>query len=349
MKKNLILLTTTLVLQSFLLLGQTTITRNNFFSIGNSYPFMFLDSVRQDTASITGNNVVWDFSNVVQAAVQDTLHIIPPDTTVFFNAQNTNYNISNLCYYEPVGYFSYYDEMYSYFIDDTLNIHLVGSWAYNPIYETGLYHYTDTDRMYTFPFALNDYFTDTLIGSHFDFSGGGGHAVHGRRIVEADGFGTLIMPNMIYPNCLRIKSTRHMTDSAMFTFYAWTDTAYTWFQLNTNGYIFKIENELGIRTNKYYYSNPLISSLSENNFDNRLTLFPNPCESNLSFKWNEKFAGNANVSIRNVLGQIVWYKEIASPSTLDYRNIDVGLLLRGWYTLEVRTSEMTRIGKFIKE
>jgi hypothetical protein len=49
------------------------------------------------------------------------------------------------------------------------------------------------------------------------------------------------------------------------------------------------------------------------------------------------------------LGQIVWYKEIASPSTLDYRNIDVGLLLRGWYTLEVRTSEMTRIGKFIKE
>jgi hypothetical protein len=132
MKKNLILLTTTLVLQSFLLLGQTTITRNNFFSIGNSYPFMFLDSVRQDTASITGNNVVWDFSNVVQAAVQDTLHIIPPDTTVFFNAQNTNYNISNLCYYEPVGYFSYYDEMYSYFIDDTSNIHLVGSWAYNP-------------------------------------------------------------------------------------------------------------------------------------------------------------------------------------------------------------------------
>lgn len=349
MKKPTLYLSAFFVLYSILSFGQTTISRNNFFSMGNSYPFMFLDSLRQDTISITGNNVIWDFSNAVAAAVQDTLHIIDPVNSTFYNYPNTNYNISNFCFYEPLGYSAYLDSMYSYYIDDTSSIFYIGGWANSGVWETGLFHYTDTDKVYTFPFSLNDIYSDTLTGSYFDFSGGGYHAMHGRRIVEADGFGTLIMPNMTYPNCLRIKSTRHMTDSAMFTFYSWTDTSYTWFQLNRSGYILKIDNEFAFRTNKYYYSNPLINSLPEAIQENRITLFPNPCHSNLTFKWENAFAGNAIITIRNVIGQLIRHDEITRLSPLENRNIDVSNLMPGYYTIEIKTQEQIGFGKFIKE
>ncbi len=335
-------------MQSFLLLGQTTINRNHYFTLGNSYPFMFLDSLNVDTIRISGSNVVWNFSNAIQVSTQDTLHVIDPSTTIFFNAPNTNYNISNLCFYEPLGIFSYYDEMYSYFVSDTSSIHYIGNWANNGIYESGYFHYSDTDKVYSFPFSFNQNFIDSFIGSSIDFSGGGYHAYHGNRFTEADAFGTLILPTATYSNCLRIRSIRHMNDSALFLNFNWTDTTYTWFQLNTNGYILKIENDFGSKTNKYYYSNPLISSLTENNFDNRLSIFPNPCASNISFQWNGNLRRNASITIRNVLGQTVWHDEIGDLSTL-VNNIDVGTFLHGWYTLEIKTPEMSRIGKFIKE
>ena len=285
MRKNIVIII--LFLSNLTIYGQATITRDNYFYLGKSYAYLFLDSISKDTALITGNNIVWDFSDSFQGNPLYNTHGIDPSTTIFYNDPNTNYNLSDLCLFEPTGMFSPFDDnMYSYFIIGISSINFIGNWADNGVWEVWYYHLSDPEQYYTFPFSFGNAAQDTFEGVSFDLSENGLHKYDGTRTLEADGYGLLLLPGISYPNCLRVKSIRNYNDSSMFGINNYTKIYYTWFQLNRNGPILEME----INTNpfvqaKYYYNNPLVGTIELNNEVDFL-LSPNPFNNTLSVSGN---------------------------------------------------------------
>ncbi|HKR03403.1 MAG TPA: T9SS type A sorting domain-containing protein [Bacteroidia bacterium] len=336
---------------SLFVFGQNTISRNNYFISGNSYPYVFLDNIEKDSVVVSGNNAVWDFSNSVQSSQFDTLYAIDPATTVFYNDPNVNYNISNLCLFEPLGQpFSYDDNLYSYYTSDPASIHFIGNWANNGIWEVWYYHLTDTEKYFAFPFSLNDNFQDSFSGSAIDLSGTGFHSLYGTRNVQADGFGTLILPSMIYPNCLRLKSVRNVIDSSMFGYNYQTRIFYTWFQLNTNGYILEVEaDSIWIGQSKYYYNNPLINGLNETKNDNSINIFPNPFTSAISISLQNKNVNHVTFIIRDLPGQSIFVKKENNLNNAYTKTIDVSFLSKGIYLLDINIDGERTVKKIVKE
>jgi len=311
--------------------GQNTIYRNNYFNLGNSYPYVFLDSMKKDTVLLTGNNVTWNFSNALQTSQIDTLYAIDPSTTIFYPNPNVNYDISNLCLYEPLGKsYQYDDSLYNYYISDSSSIYFVGNWAYNGLWENWYYHLADTEKYFAFPFSFNDNFQDSFIGTYYDMSGSGSHTVQGTRNVAADGFGTLILLSTIYSNCLRIKSVRNGSDSSMTGIFYFTQITYSWFQLMTNGPILEVQGDSNyIIQAKYYYNNPIINSTPELINENSIIVFPNPftLSTIVKVKTNSLFSSYL-FSLFDVFGKKI--KQIrfsCSEITITKDNLPVGIYM----------------------
>jgi hypothetical protein len=306
------------------IIAQNTIYRSNYFSLGNSYPYVFLDSVEMDTVLISGSNVIWDFSSAVQTQF-DTLHAIDPANTIFYNDPNVNYNISDLCLYEPGQPFSYNSNMYSYYISDNSAVYFIGNWANNGIWESWYYHLTDTEKCFAFPFSLNDNFQDSFAGSSYDMSGSGIHAYQGMINVMSDGFGTLIFSNITYSNCLRVKSIRSLSDSSMLGVHTFSYITDTWFQTVTNGPVLEIVRGGNyISQTRYYYNNPPVS-IHELTNEKTTIVIPNPLTFFTTIKLNFDLK-NGTLIICDVLGNEI--KKISfygSEVKIDRENLTAGV------------------------
>ncbi|MES2764179.1 MAG: T9SS type A sorting domain-containing protein [Bacteroidota bacterium] len=315
--------------------AQDTLHRYNYFTIGNSYPYMYLDSIHKNTTLISGNNVVWDFSNALPTPLSlDDTHAIDPSTTVFYNAPNCNYNITDLCLYEPKGTpgWPYDDSLHSYYLTDPTSIQFVGDWAKNNIWEVWKYHMTNTETYFKFPFALNDSFQDTYYGSAIDLSGSGTHKFYGTRTVTADGYGTLILPTGTYTNCLRIKSERLVTDSsAVMGVNTFIHMYYTWFQLSTNGPILQLRSDTNYYEiqAKYYYNNNTVG-IKEQPQISRCLVFPNP--STGKFNIDTKSENEKSLQVYDLNGRMVFQQNIFAKAT-----IDLSILSEGVYTLTIKS------------
>ncbi len=337
MKTSKLFLFTLFIMGCLSLKGQTTIDRRNYFNLGQSYPYVFLDNMENDTALIAGNNVVWDFSNAVLSSQQDTLYGIDPATTIFYNDPNVNYTISNLCLLEPLGMSMQVDDsMYNYYIVDSSSVHFIGRWAYNGIWESWYFHLTDTEQNFAFPFSLNDSFQDNFNGTYLDMSMGFTYTTQGTRQVQADGFGTLILPGKVYPNCLKIKSVRTGSETWMFGNINFTQIYFTWFQLNTNGIVLQTEGGSNfINNTKYYFNNPLITGINEISKVNDVVITPNPFTSSISIHVR-------NQSIKNVMFILhdIWGRNLITEAeqnlTIEFtKTIHCGNIPKGIYFLEV--------------
>lgn len=337
MKTNKLFLSLLLVMVCLNLKGQTTIDRRNYFTLGQSYPYVFLDNMQNDTALIVGNNVVWDFSNAILNSQQDTLYGIDPATTIFYNDPNVNYNLSNLCLFEPLGTSMQVDDsMYNYYIIDSNSVHFIGNWAYNGIWEAWYFHLTDTEQVFSFPFSLNDSFQDNFYGTYFDMSVLANSTIQGTRQVQADGFGTLILPGKVYSNCLRVKTIRTVSEMGPFGNLNYTRIYYTWFQLNTNGIILESEatNSIILHT-KYYYDNPLITGINEAGKDNDIVIAPNPFASSISITLKKQNMHHVRFILHDVWGHNL-ISEAEQNLTAEFtKTIHFGDMPGGIYFLEI--------------
>lgn len=211
--------------------SQNTLFRNNYFTIGNQYPVYRISNLNSDTVIISGSNTQWNFSDAT-FDVLDTVTALEPSETVFYNQPDVNYNTTELCLYSTDNFLYIEDNMFSYFHSNDESIEFAGEWADNPTWEYYYYHFQDPEQYFAFPFNYEDSFTDQFLSTAYDMSGSGQHKGWGTRTVVADGFGTLIMPDKTYSNCLRLKATINYSDSSgLWGVEHYTKYQYTWFAL----------------------------------------------------------------------------------------------------------------------
>ncbi len=336
---------------SIFLRGQGTIYRENYFTLGNSYQCQYYENIKKDTLIISGNNVIWDFSNAAPTNQLDTLQAMDPSTTVFFNDPNMNYNVSNLCLYEPQGMSSSYDDnLYTYFLSCDSSIQFIGRWAYNGAWESWYYHLTDLETYFQFPFSFGDSFQDSFSGTSYDMSGSGLHTFHGTNDVVADGFGTLILPSSNYTNCLRLKSVNNTTDSSStFGITHFTQITYTWFQLMRNGPILEIQTD----TNFYYfktisyYDNPLVG-LNEYKRADDITVYPNPFTNKIFVNFNQPQANKVFLRLKDNIGRDVFTSNMNDFDNSVIKSLNMIDLPNGIYYLEIFVDGIQTTKKLIK-
>ncbi|MFN8155272.1 MAG: T9SS type A sorting domain-containing protein [Bacteroidia bacterium] len=264
------------------LLAQFTLQRKHYFTIGNVYPCNYI-SVPLDTVIKSGQNVVWDFSNSVVLQPDSVLGILP-DTTIFFNDTNTNYNLANLGLWEPNAYApGFTDNFYTYLLEDTSSINYLGDWADNGLYELWYNHFTDPKLRFHFPMNYGDSIFDTFDGAALAIPLGW-HRNFGTRSIKADGYGDVIINGTVHSNCLRIRVDQVWYDSAMFTFNTYYDLEYYWFDPLLNGVLLEAyyPNIIGVPHllyARYFYANPLVVNVPEQSTTADVRIYPNPAQS----------------------------------------------------------------------
>ncbi len=319
--------------------AQFTLERKHYFTIGNLYPCTYYNGTSYDTIVHSGPNAVWDFSGLLSVDHEDSLYSILPDTTPFFNAPNTNYNLATLGLWEVNGSMpGFTNSFYSYLVEDSGFVSFLGDWGAAGNYELGYHHYPDPKLYFQFPFQYGDSVTDAFDGSGFDFSGSGYHHFYGDRTIIADGYGDLMINGNFHANCLRIKVTAQNNDSSMFWIYNNTFVEYYWFDPLLNGpileVVFLMNSGTGNpihRSTRYFYANPPVVGFQELISTEDVSVYPNPSSNviHIDFK---SFKNMITVNLIDICGKEVLCKEFANSQRL---TLPVDGLTKGVYMIKV--------------
>ena len=163
-----------------------------------------------------GMDVTWDFSNELGNYVSFTWVALDPAGSPFeddFPGANVYFKVpQEVSNGEIVDSYIYYENR-----DDAVS--LLGSvliTSINGSLDTQYLNLTeDPDRLFEYPIAYEDQFSDDVMGESIVKFGGNTFNLErtGITTTEADGFGTLITPLGTFQNVLRVKRTEDLEDS----------------------------------------------------------------------------------------------------------------------------------------
>ena len=182
-------LSSVLLFMTVCLFAQTTLTyENNALLTGNSFAFREIQSPDPGNA---GSNQIWDFS-MVQYSGKNPVSSLQDATLQGFKGLG-NFNVSLS------------ENGYDYFMNSSA--YKLEEMGYVNTDKKLFLIYSDPVIKMKYPFKYGDQFTDHFIGvAHYsetntiDF--------FGDNRVAADAYGTLIMPDRIIENALRVKSVK---------------------------------------------------------------------------------------------------------------------------------------------
>lgn len=205
-----------------LLAQAPTITQENYFQLGEQYIRLnkFDTELNAFTPGASGVDVVWDFSTMDfnhPSVSEDTITVMEPYFTPFFDEESINYNQSNFCLKTDTEPFDLVDNDYHYFLLQNDSLQFIGHWANNGGWEQWFYSFDDFRTELIFPMNFQDEFTDYFESSYNDLSGSDWHYQSGESTVVATGYGTFITPdNDTIENVLRVSTVIFTTDSNYF-------------------------------------------------------------------------------------------------------------------------------------
>jgi len=184
-----ILLTSTLILTAISLFAQTSLTHdNNSLLSGDSFIFK---EIQSPDPGNSGSNQTWDFSMIQFTAKNSVSTLSDAPIPIFAGAGSYNLSLG--------------ESGYDYFMNSTSN--KLEEMGYVNSEKKLTLIYSDPVVKMKYPFSYGDQFTDHFIGVAtynesytIDF--------FGDCLVTADAYGTLIMPDKILANSLRVKSVK---------------------------------------------------------------------------------------------------------------------------------------------
>jgi hypothetical protein len=328
------------------LYAQSVLQHSHYFTTGHFYPYHKITNVEFDSISYGGNNVVWDLSNATSAGLYDTMYTPDPVTTVFFNDPYVNYNLSNLCLYYRRGIMGGIDDsLYNYLISTPDSVNYLGQWAYNGIWETWAYHLTDPELYFTFPFSYSDSIADSLHGSAWDFSGLGLIYIHGRRTVQYDGYGTLILPGVTYNNCIRIKSCRTGLWTGGLSGININETYFTWFSESLNGPVLEsMANSNFVQQTIHYFNNPTVNITEIPHDQNTFRIFPNPATDVMNIGFNGNLTKPIIVEMSDITGRVF----LAVTRNSDMMSVNISGLNAGIYMVSINSGHTRSNYRLVK-
>lgn len=303
----------------FLVSGQPVMTyQTHALKAGNNNPMLFCAYAEPGAQ---GANVSWDFSNL----------LFIKDFVGYLNNAQTSSLLSS-------------------FPDANTELAEFDSRFYFKVTKKGIeqYGYSSADGNvkvdYTVPFVKMKYpfkYGDSYSGSFSGncLSSGVQYAeLNGNYTVEADAYGTLILPgNVVYENVIRIKTTKIYTnhyqnadEQVDMTTYRWYNATYRYPLLVLTAYTTKTAG--GEFTNyQAAYNNKVLNSQKSATpilSDASVKLYPNPARSELTLQVEALNKGVIGISIYNSAGKLikVFNREVYSEGI---QNFDLSGEIRG--------------------
>lgn len=298
----------------------------------------------------TGANQTWNFSAIVQttdAAFTSTFLAASsvPAASLFPGA--------TLAEYDGFGDYQFFKSANT----PTTQFENLGI-AYGGTVVSGL-TYTNTLVNMVWPLAPGNSFTDTYYTNEFGIVGYT-TTQNGSQTVTSTGSGTITMPGgAVYANVIQIKTLQKVISSFSInpsTAITFTDTytIYDYYHssqkfplLTVNYDNYKDANS----SNLYCYItvNKLITvGLREENFDNSLSIFPNPAKDKIHFQINNVNAEKCSLEIMNLAGEQVKLIQYGTNSFIKDK-IDLSDLPKGVYFLKTSLGAKSQTQKLLVE
>lgn len=296
------------------------ITRAEYYEVEDTVLVTYYHSseLNNSTAGAAGADVVWDFSFAEENSVSDTLFFIDPVGTPF-NPTFAPYDDANLCYQAAGQINSPEEDTYHYLHVNEDSLSVIGKWAANGVTEFWENHCTDFTKEITFPFTYEDQMTDSFDCFFVDLSGSGEHWHTGTQTAEADGYGTLIMPDGTeYENVLRVLVEQNLTDSTeLFGVQEFTIQKYVWYSSEHKGPIaladVDVSNQVMFSLLHWVLANEVDTSIDEPNVvQTEFKLVPSFLEANTVELINKSGALINSIRIVSTSGQVVYEEGINS-------------------------------------
>jgi len=289
------------------------ITRENYFKIGDQCIKEKLRGENLQTLSVpdSGENLIWDYSNLYSLKkyeIIDTIVILDPTQTPFFNQGCVEYNKSTICYVVDFDQsHNHPDRDYHYYTVDSQKVDYLGYWSDSYVAEMNCNDYSDPLMELKFPLTFNTTYQDSYKSSWWDFVLYDYVYRYGNYILSANAYGTLILPDNTYSDVLMFKTTKTIHEKSNTVDRTLTYISYTWFSKNKRGPLLVInENYDGtiilVELYKDYIYTEVENQNRNKNFDTQL--YPNPVygisQIKLPYK-NDEYS----ISIFNAIGELI--------------------------------------------
>ncbi len=258
---------------------------------------------------IAGSDVTWDFSELRFIKSFEGYINKSQDTEFgkFFAESNTELAEFNSRFYFKVSEDKM--EQYGYSTDD--GKHQV--------------HFSVPFVKIKFPFVFKDVFSGSVEGTA-SYNGIINSTIGGSYFVEADAYGTLILPgNTMYENTLRIRTEKEYTthysnlDQEVYIItYRWYNSAHRYPLLVLTTYTTKTKNSESIHHQAAYNVNALKSV--EQFYEEDVEIYPNPASKTLNVRLNALSEGNYYFEIFNTSGEFIhsFYRETSAVGLHDF-------------------------------
>jgi len=285
---------------------------------------------------LPGTNVIWDFSELrfeksFQGFIRGIEH---SDYGKMFPETNTELAEFNSRFYFKVSEDKM--EQYGYSSEDGKT----------------LIHYSTPFVKLKFPFAYNDAFSGIFAGT-IKFNGSLNGTVTGSYYVEADAYGTLILPgNTIYENTLRIRTEKkyvhqytNLDQEVLVVTYRWYNTTHRYPLLVLTLYTTKTKHSENTKYQAAYNVNALTGA--ERLYAEDIELYPNPTTQDLNIRVNTLSEGRFQFNIFDSSGKLVrsFFRETSAVGLHDFNVSDEISGLRPAAYMLVILNKGTQISK----
>ena len=287
--------------------------------------------------TVIGQNVVWTITNALEDGGKDTTTYVAPAT--FTNSSTyTGATIASINTGSTVTFYKATATQYEVRgVDGGLyDLNFNSSTAIAAVYPVS-YGYTNTDNF----------------GGQMTVQGGGSGPFSGTVTTVADGTGDLDINGVVtYSNCLRVKSTQHITFSLTFGLITGTidQIIYNYYHSSSKFPLLTVNYQHLVTAGAQTLDNSTaIVSLEEsvptvlptgikafNKNNQEFSVYPNPATNDVNLHLVAAKNETYHVTILNTIGQVVKTKTITNVSGAINEVISVSDLTAGVYTINVK-------------
>lgn len=333
MKKQLLLPTLLLCITAT---AQPVITSDVLPGVGGSYGQVDFDADGFDVGD-AGAGVTWDFSSMALGSDVSTLSVVDvesaPSGILFSDANQawTNDAIS-----------------YNFFSLTSSALEFWGTVSEDVDLGSIVIPYDDSEVLFALPVTYLDENVDDFSAS-FSLTGFDVER-SGTTTMEADAYGTLILPTGTFTDVLRVKVTQEYGDLITFlglsTEYVFEQ--YYWLKAGVSGpvmqYVYAYIDALGTITEEEIgYVN---ESLVDIQYADELpfSIYPNPASDDIILQLNQ-IDGEVGIRIINMLGQTCFNEQLVggAATSVDISNLEAGNYLLSVTTLKGTSTQIFQV------
>jgi hypothetical protein len=278
----------------------------------------------------SGENVVWDFSNMT------------PINSYRLDIKDPN-NTSNGSDFPDATIVWYNQGNYSYLNFNSNEQSINGLITASKVKMT----YSNPEDLLRFPITYEKEYTDRW---SLSFVNGVEFARKGVTNVDADAFGTLITPVDTYKNAMRLHIKQEYYDSSMAGFFNYVNDQYMWY---AKGVAYPIVSTYTLKSFQGTFSGTQIittkavpSSLKQLDKP-EISVYPNPATSVISLQLKGANAKQCHWSIYNVQGNEISIGEIDASAFVKL-DLNIADLQNGLYVVVVTIDDRKQVFEFVK-